>query len=65
MVVSKVFDYETMKLLTHGIVEKLTSSGRMAARWLGATSEFSDRLGSNGQVSNIVDRGGTVLYRKR
>ena len=42
--------------LTHGFFQKLTSSGRVADCWEGATLEISKRLGKSSH--NLVDRQG-------
>ena len=43
--------------LTHGVIQKLTSSGRIADIWEGATAEISKRLGNASH--NLVDRQGS------
>ena len=42
--------------LTHGMIQKQTSSGRVADCWEGATVEISKRLG--GSSHNLIDRQG-------
>jgi len=56
MVVSKVFDYETMIKLTHGTLTRTTSSGRVADTWTGALTEIAKRLKAS--CHNIIIRGG-------
>lgn len=46
--------------MTHGVIHKLTSSGRIADCWEGATAEISKRLGNASH--NLVDRQGEELY---
>jgi hypothetical protein len=56
MCVANVFSYETMKILTHGDLERRTTSGRVAETWLGVTREIELRLAAS--CHNLVNRGG-------
>lgn len=56
MVISRLFNYEVMKVLTHGTLERVTQKGRVAEVWKGATAEFSKK--SQELTANVVNRGG-------
>ena len=62
MSVSKVFDYQTMKTLTHGSVSQNTKSGRNAVTWAGALREIERNIGGNA-VHNLIDRNGRYDMR--
>ena len=49
-------DVNYCRQLTHGMIQKLTNSGRVADCWEGATVEMSKRLGSSSH--NLIDRQG-------
>ena len=61
MIVSGVFSHEVMKKLTHGIIEKKTSAGRISDVWSGAGVEVAKRLSQN--CRNIIDRDGRFDIR--
>ena len=61
MMVSRVFTYELMRKLTHGVITKMTQSGRIADTWSGATVEIAKRL--NDSSHNIIDRQGRFDMR--
>mmetsp|Transcript_21213 Transcript_21213/g.35949 ORF Transcript_21213/g.35949 Transcript_21213/m.35949 type:complete len:207 (+) Transcript_21213:205-825(+) len=59
MVVSDVFNAETMHALTHGVVRKVLKSGRVAAQWAGATREVASRISASDHTCHdIIDRNG-------
>jgi len=62
MSVSKVFDYHTMRTLTHGAVSQNTKSGRKAETWGGALREIENNIGGNA-VHNLIDRNGRYDMR--
>lgn len=47
--------------LTHGVVQKVLRSGRVAEQWLGATKEVAKRVNSTA-CHDIIDRNGTRPY---
>ena len=40
MMVSRLLTYDIMRKLTHGVITKVTQSGRIADTWSGATGNF-------------------------
>jgi hypothetical protein len=54
MMASKVFSFEVMRKITQGVVDKMTSRGRVAEQWLGAIREVPRRI--NDSCKNIVVR---------
>lgn len=62
MSVSKVFDYKTIKLLTHGEVEIKTLTGRVASKWFGALHQISEQV-RLGVMTNLINRGGRYDLR--
>ena len=54
MLVSKVFDHDLMKRITHATIEHKTSGGRVSERWMGAVNELSSRINSG----TVINRGG-------
>lgn len=62
MVVSKVFDYNTLKLLTHGEVQMKTMAGRVAKSWTGALDQISEQV-RLGVMTNLIYRGGRYDLR--
>jgi len=57
MLVKQLLPHSVMKALTHGTLERKTSSGRVAQRWLGAAHEIALRT-REGSCSNVVLRDG-------
>ena len=47
--------------LTHGLVQKVLKSGRVADQWLGAGREVAKRVDST-SCHGIIDRNGEILY---
>lgn len=47
--------------LTHGVVQKVLRSGRVAEQWLGATKEVAKRVNSTA-CHDIIDRNGMCIY---
>jgi len=62
MAVSRVFDYDTMKKLTHGDVTTFTSTGRTAMVWKGVLNEIAATLKS-GIMTNLIHRDGRYDMR--
>ena len=62
MCVQKVFDYQTMKCLTHGSIQLSTKSGRKAESWSGALREI-ERNVCGDAVHNLIDRNGRYDMR--
>ena len=46
--------------LTHGLVQKVLRSGRVAESWLGATKEVAKRVSSTSVQGGLIDRNGTL-----
>jgi hypothetical protein len=62
MCVSKVFDYDTIKKLTHGTVEARTLTGRVSHSWNGVLNEISSCLKA-GVMTNLIHRDGRYDMR--
>lgn len=62
MCVSRVFDFETMRKLTHGTVEMRTGTGRVSSVWSGVLNEISKCLKS-GIMTNLIHRDGRYDFR--
>ena len=62
MCVSRVFDYDTLRKLTHGTVEAKTLTGRTSHVWNGVLEEISACLKS-GVMSNLIHRDGRYDMR--
>jgi hypothetical protein len=45
-----------LRKLTHGIIHKVTSSGRVADTWLGASAAITKKLKESGH--NLINRDG-------
>jgi hypothetical protein len=45
--------------LTHGVVQKILRSGRVAEQWLGGTREVAKRVQGN-TCTDIIDRNGNA-----
>ena len=61
MTVKQVFTYDIMKKLTHGTIQSLTTSGRVAAQFDGAVNEFPRRIRDNNK--NVAERAGRYDLR--
>lgn len=48
--------------LTHGVVQKVLRSGRVAEQWIGATKEVAKRV-NNTACHDIIDRNGESKLR--
>lgn len=62
MCVSRVFDYDTIKKLTHGHVTTHTQTGRVSNSWCGVLDEMSNSLKS-GVMTNLIHRDGRYDMR--
>jgi len=56
MIVKRVFDIEVMRKLTHGVINKVTKSGRVADTWNGAVNAIAEGLTNH--CHNIINRDG-------
>ena len=54
--------YKLRSKLTHGLVQKVLRSGRVADSWIGAAKEVAKRVSSTTVQGGVIDRNGMPTF---